>query len=138
MGPAGLRGCVRGYTPGMKAVRDRTDLRPLAEALAAEPDVLLAITFGSLAQGRARFESDADVAVLAARPLAAERRDRIAGEGASSVGWQHPASRRSALHTALRQTADDEPLEDQRQQDRRQDSDHQTCSQQAVLDRELS
>ncbi len=58
----------------MRASHDRSELRPLAEALEAEPDVLLAIAFGSLAQGRAGFESDADVAVMAERPLGPERR----------------------------------------------------------------
>ena len=58
----------------METAHDRTSVRAIAEALEAEPDVLLAIAFGSLSQGRAGFESDADIAVLAARPLGPERR----------------------------------------------------------------
>jgi predicted nucleotidyltransferase len=58
----------------MEEAHDRTGLRSRTQALEGEPDVLLAIAFGSLAQGRAGFESDADVAVLAERSLGLERR----------------------------------------------------------------
>jgi predicted nucleotidyltransferase len=49
-------------------------LATLRDALQDDPEVLLAYAFGSLAGGRASFDSDADVAVLAARPLDAEHR----------------------------------------------------------------
>lgn len=38
------------------------------------PDLVAAYVFGSQAQGTARPESDADVAVLATAPLGAEQR----------------------------------------------------------------
>ncbi len=70
----------------MEAVRDSNGLRTLTEALAAESDVLLAIAFGSLAQGSAGFESDADVAVLGERPLDSERRTALTRVVAEATG----------------------------------------------------
>ncbi len=70
----------------MEMARGRSNLRSLAEALEAEPDVLLAIAFGSLAQGRAGFESDADVAVLAERALGPERRAALIRVVTESTG----------------------------------------------------
>lgn len=49
-------------------------LTRLAAALAAERDVQVAVAFGSLARGEARFDSDVDVAVLTDRRLTSERR----------------------------------------------------------------
>lgn len=46
----------------------------LAQALAPFPDLELVILFGSIASGRARDDSDIDVAVQAVRPLTAEQR----------------------------------------------------------------
>jgi len=67
---------------------------PLSPALAAlttvlepEPDVALAIAFGSLAQGRAGFESDVDVAVWsAAGVLPTERRIHLIRALAAASG----------------------------------------------------
>ncbi len=70
----------------MESAHDRTGLRSLTEALEGEPDVLLAIAFGSLAQGRAGFESDVDVAVLAERPLGPERRMALMRVVAEATG----------------------------------------------------
>ena len=84
--PPVMRRWARGYTSSIKAAHDRADLGPLADALEAEPDLLLAIAFGSLAQGRAGFESDADVAVLAERPLGAERRAALMRAVAEATG----------------------------------------------------
>lgn len=52
-------------------------LERLADALAAERDVQVAIAFGSLARGEARFDSDVDVAVLTDRPLTSDRRAEL-------------------------------------------------------------
>lgn len=52
-------------------------LARLADAFGTEPDVQLAIAFGSLARGDARFDSDVDVAVLTDPPLTSDRRTRL-------------------------------------------------------------
>ena len=78
--------CGEGYTPDVETAHDRSGLRLLTEALEGEPDVLLAIAFGSLARGRAGFESDADVAVLAERPLGLERRMALMRVVAEATG----------------------------------------------------
>lgn len=50
----------------------------VAVALAAESDIMLAIVFGSLATGRAHFESDVDIAVWSATgELGPERRAEL-------------------------------------------------------------
>lgn len=62
----------------MQAAPPDPELASLRDVLQDDPEVLLAYAFGSLADGRASPESDADVAVLAARPLdAAHRRALI-------------------------------------------------------------
>lgn len=58
------------------AVRDETIGRVTA-ALGAEPDVVLAIVFGSVARGEAGFGSGADVAVLMRGPMTSERREAL-------------------------------------------------------------
>ena len=50
------------------------DLVRAAELLTAEPDVVLAIAYGSLISGRAHAESDLDVAVWTEAPLTVDRR----------------------------------------------------------------
>ena len=70
----------------MEPAPDRCGVRALADALEAETDVVLAIAFGSLVSGRAGFESDADVAVLADRPLGAERRAALTRVAAEATG----------------------------------------------------
>lgn len=44
-------------------------LAPLREVLAQFPHITLALLFGSVAAGRARVDSDLDIAVLAQQPL---------------------------------------------------------------------
>ena len=52
----------------------------IARNLATYPDIRLAILFGSLARGRARTDSDLDLAVAGSRPLRAqEKRTLIEG-----------------------------------------------------------
>lgn len=58
----------------------------LAATLAAEHDVLLAVAFGSMARGEARFDSDVDVAVLTDRRLTSERRSSLMELVASVTG----------------------------------------------------
>lgn len=58
----------------MQAAPNAPELAWLRDVLQDDPAVLLAYAFGSLADGRASPDSDADVAVLAARPLDAEHR----------------------------------------------------------------
>ncbi|MBC7227536.1 MAG: nucleotidyltransferase domain-containing protein [Thermoflexales bacterium] len=62
----------------------------LAEYFAAQPDVVAAYVFGSVAQGRARAGSDVDIAVLLAADLDGEarfeRRLRLGWEVESIIG----------------------------------------------------
>lgn len=62
----------------------------LLEYLAAQPDVVAAYLFGSVAQGRARPQSDVDIAVLLAADLDEEarfdRRLRLGWEVESIIG----------------------------------------------------
>lgn len=54
--------------------------------LKAHPEIELAYVFGSVAQGRARLESDVDVAVLAAKPLDTALRMQLIEELALATG----------------------------------------------------
>lgn len=54
--------------------------------LATHPEIELAYVFGSVAQGRARMESDVDVAVQAAKPLDAALRMQLIEELALATG----------------------------------------------------
>jgi predicted nucleotidyltransferase len=57
------------------APAERTDLRPAIERLLARhPDIAIAILFGSMATGHARFDSDLDLAVSATTPLTSQAR----------------------------------------------------------------
>ena len=67
------------------AVRDETIGRVTA-ALGAEPDVLLAIVFGSVARGEAGLGSDADVGVLMRGPMTSERREALIRALAAATG----------------------------------------------------
>lgn len=58
----------------------------IRSVLERDPRIRLAIVFGSLAAGRARPESDADVAVLADRPLSAELKMEWIGVLAAATG----------------------------------------------------
>ena len=55
-------------------------------ALAGFPEIRLALLFGSRASGRARADSDVDLAVLADAPLGAERRASIIAALALATG----------------------------------------------------
>jgi len=63
-----------------------TTLAAIAAYLAAQDDLRLGIVFGSVARQRATARSDLDLAVLADRPLAAERRMALIGELARLTG----------------------------------------------------
>lgn len=60
----------------MKPLDRDSELRRVAETLSAEPGLLLAVAFGSASKGRARSDSDIDIAVLAQEPLSRERREQ--------------------------------------------------------------
>ena len=70
----------------MKAAPPDPELASLRGVLKDDPEVLLAYAFGSLADGRASPDSDADVAVLAARPLDAEHRRALIRSAAEVTG----------------------------------------------------
>ncbi|GMU46000.1 MAG: nucleotidyltransferase domain-containing protein [Pseudomonadales bacterium] len=63
-----------------------TTLAAIAAYLAAQDDLRLGIVFGSVARQRATARSDLDLAVLAERPLTAERRMELIGELARLTG----------------------------------------------------
>ena len=67
--------------------RDEHDtLRRLTDVLFHEPDIDLAVVFGSAATGQMRPDSDVDVAVLARAPLSAERKRALIATLATEVG----------------------------------------------------
>lgn len=70
----------------MQVVPTDPVLAALRDVLQDDPEVLLAYAFGSLAAGRASPDSDADVAVLAARPLDAEHRRALIRSVAEVTG----------------------------------------------------
>lgn len=61
-------------------------LEKARKALAAHPDIKLAIVFGSVARDQARRDSDIDIAVQADRPLSAERRVELVEDLALATG----------------------------------------------------
>lgn len=58
----------------------------LAAVLAAQPDIVFATLFGSVAKGTARAESDLDVAVFANAPLTPRRKQRLIQDLAAVSG----------------------------------------------------
>jgi uncharacterized protein len=70
----------------MQVAPNDPELASLRDALQDDAEVLLAYAFGSLAGGRASPDSDADVAVLAARPLDAEHRRALIRSVADVTG----------------------------------------------------
>ncbi|MEZ5486120.1 MAG: nucleotidyltransferase domain-containing protein [Steroidobacteraceae bacterium] len=58
----------------------------LAERLGAEPDIVVAMVFGSAADDRLRPDSDVDVAVLADAPLSTARRQALIAQLAEEFG----------------------------------------------------
>jgi predicted nucleotidyltransferase len=71
----------------MNALQAAEPLTPgLCAVLAQHPVLQLALLFGSVAAGRARADSDLDIAVLADAPLDATQRIALAGELAEVSG----------------------------------------------------
>src|SRR6056297_4257275 len=70
----------------MQVVPNASVLASLRDVLQDDPEVLLAYAFGSQADGQASFDSDADVAVLAARPLDVEHRRALIRSVAEVTG----------------------------------------------------
>lgn len=63
-----------------------TEADSIRAVLARHPRVGLAVLFGSLAEGRARPESDLDLAVQAANPLSAEEKMALIADLAVALG----------------------------------------------------
>lgn len=63
-----------------------TEIAHIRRALEQYPELELAILFGSLAHGRARFDSDLDVALSAGSPLDAQTRIALVESLASATG----------------------------------------------------
>lgn len=58
----------------------------LTAVLSAQPDILFATLFGSVAQGTARPDSDVDVGVFANTPLTPQRKQRLIAQLAEVSG----------------------------------------------------
>ena len=58
----------------MEQALQHPQLHPVSQRLAEDEDILVAIAFGSVANGMATPESDLDVGVLCAGPLSADKR----------------------------------------------------------------
>jgi predicted nucleotidyltransferase len=58
----------------------------LTAVLSAQPDVVFATLFGSVAKGTARADSDLDVGVLANTPLTAQRKQQLVRDLAVASG----------------------------------------------------
>lgn len=73
-------------------VKDRSvtmtasDIPGVPAVLALHPELRLVVLFGSVATGRARADSDLDIAVRAERPLSPEQRLTLIGELAEATG----------------------------------------------------
>ncbi|NDY94906.1 type VII toxin-antitoxin system MntA family adenylyltransferase antitoxin [Wenzhouxiangella limi] len=61
-----------------------TQLQQISQWLATQPDIRLAVGFGSVAEGTAKPDSDIDIAVRAEQPLDAERKMALI-EGIASL-----------------------------------------------------
>lgn len=69
------------------APNERVEVRPAIEQLLAHhPAITMAFLFGSMAIGRARFDSDLDLAVAAATPLTAQTRIDLIEDLAVTIG----------------------------------------------------
>lgn len=63
------------------------DIDPtIQQVLARHPSTILAVLFGSITTGRARFDSDLDLAVAAATPLTAQTRIDLIEDLAVTIG----------------------------------------------------
>jgi len=58
----------------------------LKEVLSRFPSIVLAVIFGSVAEGRQRADSDLDIAVASAYPLVAEEKIALIGAVAERIG----------------------------------------------------
>jgi len=81
-----VAGCKAATLRGMGPHELDPALRRLAEALGGEADLVIAIAFGSLAAGRAGFESDVDVGVLTESKLDDRRREQLVRVVAEATG----------------------------------------------------
>ncbi len=70
---AAALGTCRCYPSAMLPAHDAEALDRVRQLLEAQPDIRVAFAFGSVPAGRAGFESDIDIAVLAEEPLDVER-----------------------------------------------------------------
>lgn len=61
-------------------------IETVAAALKQHPEITLAYVFGSVAKGRARPDSDVDVAVLADTPLGADQHIKLVCDIAAATG----------------------------------------------------
>ncbi|HET7266495.1 MAG TPA: nucleotidyltransferase domain-containing protein [Oleiagrimonas sp.] len=61
-------------------------IRQARAALASHPEIKLAIVFGSVASGRARADSDIDIAVQADKPLTAQQTTALVEDLALATG----------------------------------------------------
>lgn len=61
-------------------------IKTVAAALEQHPEISLAYVFGSVAKGRARLDSDVDVAVLSDAPLSADQRIQLVSDIAAATG----------------------------------------------------
>lgn len=62
------------------------ELDRVAALLSAQPDIVFATVFGSVAEGTQRQGSDLDVGVLADVPLGPQRKQQLIGELARATG----------------------------------------------------
>jgi uncharacterized protein len=79
------------YTPVQQALdrfksQDVDSDTSLIKVLAGFPEIVLALVFGSIAKGKARFESDLDIALTGKKPLTAEQKMAIIEALASQSG----------------------------------------------------
>lgn len=69
-----------------ESTQDSNLNRAILTAIGTQPDIRLAILFGSLVAGKARAESDLDLAVDAGRCLTADEKIALISELAESTG----------------------------------------------------
>ena len=67
-------------------MNERTEIARIRDFLGTQPDLVLAIVFGSVASGRAKADSDLDIAVGGRQALGTERKRTLIGELAELSG----------------------------------------------------
>ena len=65
---------------------DRAEIQLIQRTLACHGGLELAFVFGSVAQGKARADSDLDIAVQAEKPLSAPQKMALIGDLAQATG----------------------------------------------------